>query len=56
MREALVYAIAIGISPVAIAAILLLLTCRRAVANAVGSSRAGRSASRPFLAHGLDGI
>ncbi len=36
MREALVYAIGIALSPVAIAAVLLLLTCRRAVANAVG--------------------
>lgn len=35
MREALVYAIGIAISPIAIVATLLLLTCRRAVANTV---------------------
>jgi hypothetical protein len=35
MQEALVYAIGIAISPIAIAATLLLLTCRRAVANVI---------------------
>ena len=34
VREALVYAVGVALSPVAIAATLLLLTCRRAVANA----------------------
>lgn len=35
MREALVYAVGVAISPVAIVATVLLLTCRRAVANAI---------------------
>ena len=35
MREALVYAVGIAVSPVAIAAVLLLLSCRHAVRNAV---------------------
>ncbi len=35
MREALVYAVGVAISPVAVAAVLWLLTCPRAVANAI---------------------
>lgn len=35
MSEALVYAVGVALSPVAIAASLLMLTCRRAVANTI---------------------